>query len=176
MVRNLAKVGIFFVGMGALMMSGCADSQDKYNIVPNNPQSVKCYNKGTNTARNCDDTDYNKVLESKEWKISAYSYKHAVTPLKSDAESNYSVRFEKGMINGSLGCNNFFGAYSLKEGMLKIENAGMTRKMCDEKTMNNEAMMTEHFLNTQTKILIVKENNEMGKIFFLGKDFYLVLD
>ncbi|WP_299548064.1 META domain-containing protein [uncultured Helicobacter sp.] len=176
-MKNLTKLGIFFVVMGALMINGCANSQEKYNIVPNNPQSVKCYNEGTNTARNCDDTDYNKVLESKnEWKISAYSYKHAVTPLKSDAEHNYNVRFEKGMINGSFGCNNFFGAYSLKDGILKVDNAGMTRKMCDKEAMTHETMMTENFLNAQTKILVVKEENKMGKIFFLGKDFYLVLD
>ncbi|MCI5968877.1 META domain-containing protein [Helicobacter sp.] len=176
-MTKLAKVGIFLAGIVPLVMVGCGKSQEKYNIVPNNPQSVKCYHAGTNTARNCDDTDYNKVLESKkDWRIAAYSYKHAVTPLKSDAQSNYSVRFEKGMVNGSFGCNSFFGAYSLKDGILKVENAGMTRKMCDEKAMKDEAMLTERFLNAQTKILLVKEGDTMGKIFFLGKDFYLVLD
>lgn len=174
---KLTKFAIFVAGIGVLVMSGCASSQEKYDVVPNNPQSVKCYNEGTNTARNCDDTDYNKVLESKkEWKISAYSHKHTVTPLKSDAEHKYIVRFEKGMINGSLGCNNFFGSYSLKDGILKVENAGMTRKMCAQEAMQHEEMMTENFLNAPTKILVVKEDNEMGKIFFLGKDFYLVLD
>ncbi|TLD81423.1 META domain-containing protein [Helicobacter sp. MIT 11-5569] len=176
-MQTIKKLGILTISLTALVMMGCSNKQEKYNIVPNNPQSVKCYNEGTNTARNCDDTDYNKILESqKVWNISAYSYKHTVTPLKSDADSNYSMRFEKGMVNGSFGCNNFFGAYTLKDGILKVGNAGMTRKMCDEATMKNETMLVEHFLNASTKVLVVKEDNKMGKIFFLGKDFYLVLD
>ena len=52
----------------------------------------------------------------------------------------------------------------------------MTRKMCDPKTMENEAVLTENFLNAETKILTLKDNEEVGKIFLLGKDFYLVLD
>ena len=123
------------------------------------------------------DMDYNKILESvNEWKISAYNYKHITTPLKSEEGSSYHIRFSKGAVNGSLGCNNFFGGYSIKNGILTIGNAGMTRKMCDPKTMENEAVLTENFLNAETKILTLKDNEEVGKIFLLGKDFYLVLD
>lgn len=173
-MQGLVKLGIFI--MVVLVLGGCAGGQ-KYDIVPNYPQSVQCYNGSTNTARNCEDTDYNKVLESQqEWRISAYSYKHFVTPLRSNMEQRYYVRFEKGMLNGSFGCNNFFGAYTLNDGILRVQNAGMTRKMCDEKAMKDEAMMAEHFLNAATKILLLKEEKKMGKIFFLGKDFYLVLD
>lgn len=173
-MQGLVKLGIFIAVI--LVFVGCAGGQ-KYNIVPNHPQSVQCYNGSTNTAKNCEDIDYNKVLESqREWKINAYSYKHSITPLKSNMGHHYYVRFEKGMLNGSFGCNNFFGSYTLNDGVLKVQNAGMTRKMCDEKAMKDEAMMTKHFLNAETKILLLKEENKMGKIFFLGKDFYLVLD
>lgn len=174
-MRLILKFAVF--GLVAALMTGCAKEKDVYNIIPNNPQSASCYDADTKTAKNCDDTDYNKILESvNEWKMSAYNYKHITTPLKSEEGSSYHIRFSKGAVNGSLGCNNFFGGYSIKNGILTIGNAGMTRKMCDPKTMENEAVLTENFLNAETKILILKDNEEVGKIFLLGKDFYLVLD
>ena len=174
-MRLILKFAVF--GLVVALMTGCAKEKDVYNIIPNNPQSASCYDADTKTAKNCDDTDYNKILESvNEWKISAYNYKHITTPLKSEEGSSYHIRFSKGAVNGSLGCNNFFGGYSIKNGILTIGNAGMTRKMCDPKTMENEAVLTENFLNAETKILTLKDNEEVGKIFLLGKDFYLVLD
>ena len=92
------------------------------------------------------------------------------TSVTSDG-TNTTVSF-----NPHQGSNNFFGGYSIKNGILTIGNAGMTRKMCDPKTMENEAVLTENFLNAETKILTLKDNEEVGKIFLLGKDFYLVLD
>ena len=171
----LKSVVLFSLAAG--LIAGCAKEKDAYNIIPNNPQSAACYDVDTKTAKNCDDTDYNTILESiNEWRISAYNYKHISTPLKSREDSSYKIRFSKGAMNGSLGCNNFFGGYSINNGILTIGNAGMTRKMCDPKTMENEAILTKHFLNAETKILMLKDNEQVGKIFLVGKDFYLVLD
>ena len=75
----LKSVVLFSLAAG--LIAGCAKEKDVYNIIPNNPQSATCYAMDTKTAKNCDDTDYNAILESvNEWKISAYNYKHISTP------------------------------------------------------------------------------------------------
>ncbi|CAM2834593.1 META domain-containing protein [Vibrio rarus] len=40
--------------------------------------------------------------------------------------------------NGNAGCNNFFGQGELKQGSFRIEQMGMTMKMCPEEVMSTE--------------------------------------
>lgn len=168
---------LVFIVMVLVAFSGCESKKQIYNIAPNTPQSQPCYNAGTNTAQNCDNLDYAKVLESKMWKISAYNYNFSTIPLQNKDHVSYVVRFEKGEAHGSLGCNLFFGVYTIKDGILSFgENVGMTKKLCDAYTMQNESLLSQYFLNAKTKILIVQAVNAMDKIFLLGKDFYIVLD
>ena len=54
---------VVLFGLVAGLIAGCAKEKDVYNIIPNNPQSATCYDMDTKTAKNCDDTDYNAILE-----------------------------------------------------------------------------------------------------------------
>ncbi len=160
-----------------LLLSSCARVQ-QYDIVPNDPQSVQCFNEESKTAKNCEDNDVEGALQG-EWNLKAFCLNHTTYPLKSDENHNYVLRFEKGAITGSFGCNNFFGSYTIEKGSLKINNAGMTRKLCMEREMLYESKLTENFLNATTKILLLKDTRDSkktGKVFFLNRDFYLVLD
>lgn len=152
---------------------GCAGD----SITPNEPKFFQCYNQETNTAKNCEIMDYKGFLESKEeWKIHSYHFKGNTIILEKQVENPPTLRFHNQEINGTLGCNQFFGSYLIEGNYLHLINIGMTRKMCEPKTMEHEDIMVRNFLNTPTKILVVEETEGMSKIFFIGKDFYMVLN
>ncbi|WP_422128213.1 META domain-containing protein [Vibrio hannami] len=48
---------------------------------------------------------------------------------------------EKLSANGNAGCNNFFGQAELKDNQFRIQQMGMTQKMCMEEEMNVEMAM-----------------------------------
>lgn len=50
---------------------------------------------------------------------------------------------EKMMANGNAGCNNFFGQAELEKGKFRIDNMGMTMKMCLDAQMNVEQAMSQ---------------------------------
>lgn len=169
-----SSVYLILISSVAGVLVGCGGTGV---ITPNAPQFSKCYNEETKTAKNCEDIDYKKLLESKkEWKIISYHFKGKTIALKQSAESHFVLQFKDNQINGSLGCNRFFGDYWIEGNMLKLGNAGMTRKMCEPEVMTHEDIMVQNFLNVSTKIVVVEETKGMSKIFFIGKDFYLVLN
>lgn len=156
----------------AMLFLGCG--AQKYNVSPNDPRYEPCFDSKSKTAKNCNTITPLDVLHSKsKWRVSAYKYGHKVVELPNDG---LFVSFGNGKVAGSFGCNQFFGDYILERDDFSINNAGMTRRMCDETTMQLEDMLGKHFLNATTKILVVGDEKKVDKIFFLGKDFYLVLD
>ncbi|AVF59753.1 META domain-containing protein [Vibrio diabolicus] len=58
--------------------------------------------------------------------------------------------------NGNAGCNNFFGQAELKNNQLRIENMGMTMKMCMDDQMKIEQAMSET-LTEWSDITLTKE-------------------
>lgn len=166
--------GIFFI-IFALFLSGCGGA--KYNITPNTPLEQPCFNNSTKTAKNCEVVSIGELLESKKrWRIVAYSKNHSVVNLEDSLETPFFISFTKGQINGSFGCNGFFGQYFINKDSISVKNAGMTRKMCDLKTMDIEAILTKEFLNSNSlKVSVINNAKGVGKIFFINNDFYLVL-
>ncbi|NLS11398.1 META domain-containing protein [Vibrio sp. SM6] len=59
--------------------------------------------------------------------------------------SDIAPRIEIGenlTVNGDAGCNNFFGQAELKNGQFRVENMGMTMKMCPPMAMGVEDAIT----------------------------------
>ncbi|MBD5165331.1 META domain-containing protein [Helicobacter sp.] len=174
-MKRVFKIGEFCMVMSAVagVFMGCAGN----SITPNEPKFSQCYNQETNTAKNCETMNFKELLESKEeWKIHSYHFKGNTITLEKQVENSPILRFHNQEINGTLGCNQFFGGYLIEGNHFNPINIGMTRKMCEPKTMEHEDTMVRNFLNTPTKILVVEEVKGMSKIFFIGKDFYIVLN
>ncbi|TLD86991.1 META domain-containing protein [Helicobacter sp. MIT 05-5294] len=172
-LKKCLKIGVFCMVMSAAgFISGCAKSA----ITPNELGFEQCFNQETNTAKNCEEIDFKKILESKEeWKVSSYHYQGETKTLVRE-ENPPILRFSNNQINGTFGCNNFFGSFRIEENFFTPDSVGMTRKMCEPRVMEQEDIITQNFLNAKTKILVVEEVKGMSKIFFIGKDFYLVLN
>lgn len=174
-MRKILQIGGVCMVMSAVagVLGGCGGG----SITPNEPKFSQCYNQETNTARNCETMDFKEFLESKEeWKIHSYHFKGNTITLENKVENPPTLRFHNQEMNGTLGCNQFFGNYLIESNRFNPANIGMTRKMCEPKTMAHEDIMVQNFLNTPTKILVVEEVPGMSKIFFIGKDFYMVLN
>jgi heat shock protein HslJ len=76
---------------------------------------------------------------------------------------NKPVRLEIGenmTANGHAGCNNFFGQGELKDNQFRIDKMGMTMKMCDEASMNNEMVMS-HVLTDWSEITLSNDSLEL---------------
>ena len=149
------------------------------STTPNDPRLFKCYNNETKTAKNCDNTNIKAILESKEWKIKAYQYKNSLIQLDN---SPLTLRFEsenaENKLNGTFGCNLFFGSYTLIDDTLTPQNVGMTRKMCDTSIMAHEDLLVRIFLASSSKVVLITNSQSATgfSVLLVGKDFYLVLD
>ncbi|WP_261815373.1 META domain-containing protein [Vibrio gallicus] len=55
--------------------------------------------------------------------------------------------------NGSAGCNNFFGQAELEDGKLRIEQMGMTMKMCPPEVMDTEMAFSKALTEWNTVVL-----------------------
>lgn len=62
--------------------------------------------------------------------------------------SNLTVEFsETGQVAGSAGCNRYTGAYALEAGALRVTPLGVTRRMCPEALMLQEARFVDALQN-----------------------------
>ncbi len=81
---------------------------------------------------------------------------------------------EKMSANGHAGCNNFFGQAELKDGKFRIEQMGMTMKMCPEGVMDTE-MAFSKALGEWSEVKLTKEtlelNNSQHNLTFTLKDW-----
>ena len=113
-----------------------------------------------------------KTLESKkEWKIHSFKLKGSTEVLAFEKEYQFVINFKPQEVVGLLGCNNFFGSYTIKGDKLKISNAGMTRKMCERRIMELESKLTQSFLNSENRVEILDD----GKILIFSDEFYLLI-
>lgn len=79
------------------------------------------------------------TLEDTDWALTTLIEGETATSLVNGTAIR--LRFEKGTVSGSAGCNDYHGAYTLQRGTLKIAEIGMTKKNCVEPagTMEQEA-------------------------------------
>jgi heat shock protein HslJ len=83
-------------------------------------------------------------LENTHWKLVA------ITGLKGDFPAFTKEVFllmKDGKMNGSSGCNNYFGAYKLDHGHLQFSAVADTKMYCD-KVMDVEGRLYKAFANT----------------------------
>ncbi|MEZ8987806.1 META domain-containing protein [Vibrio breoganii] len=70
---------------------------------------------------------------------------------------------EKMTTNGNAGCNNFFGQGELKDGKFRIQQMGMTMKMCPEGVMNTE-MAYSKALSEWNDVVLTKQTMELKSV------------
>lgn len=58
-------------------------------------------------------------------------------------ETEISLNFTDGQVNGNAGCNNFFGNYTQDGDVVMFSGVGATRKACDQNIMDQEAAFLE---------------------------------
>jgi len=76
-------------------------------------------------------------LEGTHWQLSAMrSGQEESAPVA--AAARVTLQFQGGRINGSAGCNRFFGAYAAEGNKLAITAIGTTRMACPEPQMTLE--------------------------------------
>lgn len=76
----------------------------------------------------------NLSFENKEFKVISLQSEGKELLYKGDEPSRLS--FKGGQFSGFVGCNNFFGSYSLKDDRLLIsENVGATKMLCPPEIM-----------------------------------------
>lgn len=159
-VKKNCKFGIFCMVISAVSFFGGCVSKD--SITPNELRLAQCFNQETNTAKNCDEIDFEKLLQSKkEWRVSSYHFQGNSRALIRE-ENLPALRFDKNQMSGTFGCNQFFGSYQIKENYFHPNNVGMTRKMCEPKVMEQEDILVQNFLNLPTKILVVRRSKRNG--------------
>jgi heat shock protein HslJ/putative hemolysin len=76
-------------------------------------------------------------LEGALWTLNGLAEGDAVVSTWLDAEIN--IQFAEGQVNGSGGCNTFFGPYTLDGETLTFGPLAQTRMACEEERMQREA-------------------------------------
>ena len=86
----------------------------------------------------CDSTNAQAPLTGTSWTLVSYGPESGQTPAAQGVET--SLNFGKdGKVSGSLGCNQFGGDYSLKDGKLVFGMLVSTMMACPEPQMTQES-------------------------------------
>lgn len=78
----------------------------------------------------------NAILEGTEWTLNGIAQDDTVVSTWIDSE--ITIKFEDGQVNGYTGCNNFFGSYTLEGETLSLGPLGMTKRACGEEVGKRE--------------------------------------
>jgi heat shock protein HslJ len=85
-------------------------------------------------------------LEGTNWQLLFYRKTSVIE------DTSITAHFENGEINGSAGCNSYFGAYQVEGQNLTIEQIGMTEMYCmePEGLMDQESTYLEYLADAQS--------------------------
>ena len=91
----------------------------------------------------------NDQLAGSSWLLVSYGPENA--PMKVLPNTEISVEFKAGNIEGSAGCNDFFGVYEIKQESISIGEVAQTEIGClDEKVMEQEMAFTEALIEAKS--------------------------
>ncbi|PAU99441.1 META domain-containing protein [Helicobacter sp. TUL] len=81
------------------------------------------------------------VLNGSAWDLYLLNYNGEILSTSHVAQKA-TLHFQaKKDFGGSSGCNTFFGSYKDSQQTLQFSNVGVTKKMCDEKSMSIESAL-----------------------------------
>ena len=85
-------------------------------------------------------------LEGTSWKLVFYRKSQVMDG------ADITASFSEGQVNGSAGCNSYFGAYTIKGGEITFEQLGSTEMFCMEPDgiMDFEQMYLAWLMDAQT--------------------------
>ena len=107
----------------------------------------------------------NDPLAGTSWLLVSYGPEDAPITLLPNTE--ITVEFKEGNIQGSAGCNNFFGIYEIKQESITISEVAQTEMAClDEKVMEQEIAFTEALIKAKSftvdgETLTISSENEV---------------
>ncbi|MBD1583821.1 META domain-containing protein [Pseudoalteromonas sp. S16_S37] len=88
-------------------------------------------------------------LKHTKWQLSHINGKLVVN-------SDISIEFIEAMqVAGNAGCNRFFGEGMVRNSSLQVSHMGMTRKLCDEHTNQQEQMLLK-MLESGVPVLMIE--------------------
>lgn len=98
---------------------------------------------------------------------------NAITPQERHSLPNLEIG-ENMTTNGNAGCNNFFGQGELKGNQFRVQQMGMTMKMCSEDAMQTEQLFSKT-LSDWSDMTLTKEqltlSNEQHTLTFQLSDW-----
>ena len=100
---------------------------------------------------------YSADLIKDTWKLTEFNKQ----TIDSDSEQPF-IYFNDGKISGFLGCNDFFGSYTLSNNTIKINPVARTLKMCANITLEdrlNESFQFMKYYKIESNILKIYDNN-----------------
>lgn len=76
------------------------------------------------------------VLKNSSWRLESWERKGSNVKLAPKTE--ISLNFQENKVNGSAGCNNFGGSFSMKNNQFSVGTLQATQRGCDEVVMKQE--------------------------------------
>lgn len=87
----------------------------------------------------------------------------------SHSDRRVSITIDKDKFNGYSGCNSFFGSYKTNGDQFQSANSGMTRMLCEPKSMEIEESLIKlfsdnsvHFVLQEGKLVFEKDGENGG--------------
>lgn len=77
------------------------------------------------------------------------------------SERKISITIDKDKFNGYSGCNSFFGSYKINGDQFQSANPGMTRMLCEPKSMEIEESLIKLFSDNSVRFTL-----QEGKLIF----------
>jgi heat shock protein HslJ len=78
----------------------------------------------------CGTTNSNPALVSAKWFLRSYGEGGNLISIIEDSEITISFDSNKGRVNGSAGCNTYFGSYETMDNRLTISEMAYTERAC----------------------------------------------
>ena len=111
-----------------------------------------------------------KILSGTKWTLESILIDGTETTTAIDPE--ITAQFDEGQINGSSGCNHYFGSYAIDGSKLTISGLGSTLMACDEARNQREAefvaglqRVAAYSLTDETLTLLDAEGEPLIKMF-----------
>ena len=85
-------------------------------------------------------------LEGTSWELVAYRKSQPISG------TSITMTFKDGQVNGSAGCNSYFGSYQVSAEKIEVSPLGITEMFCmqPEGVMDQELMFTAMLIDAQT--------------------------
>lgn len=105
----------------------------------------------------CDEDMVHSEALNTQWHLYILSQNGEFFELSNPNETKILIKENE--FSGNLGCNKVFGVYKISRNKILFENVGVTKKLCDPKSMKVEDALLHFFSNGGAQITL--KNDEL---------------